>query len=78
MRGQRLIAEFNKNSMEIIKVNLQEWRGKRYVDIRIWLLQDPTDKATEIATKKGITLNIELLPELIEALVKAQKVLGED
>ena len=78
MRGQRLIAEFNKNSMEIIKVNLQEWRGKKYVDIRICVLQDPTDKATEIATKKGITLNIELLPELIKALVKAQKVLGED
>ena len=68
---QRLIASFEKNSLEKVRVHLQRWKNQTYVDIRAFFLND---QKTEHATKKGITLNVELLPQLIQALQEAEGV----
>lgn len=71
----KLIDQFHKNSQELIEIHLSKWKGKDYVDVRIWHLPDPIKEDEKIATKKGICINTELLPRLIKALQKAQKAL---
>jgi len=61
---QRLIAEFEKNSMEKVKVNLQEWHSQTYLDLRVWVAKKAGQAGAECATRRGIILNAELLPEL--------------
>lgn len=70
---QELIDQFHKNSIEIVKVVIEEFRGEPYVDMRIWILNNPAEPGSEVATKKGICLSAELLPQLIRALEKAQE-----
>jgi len=75
MEKQRLIDQFHKNSIELIEVNITEWKAQEYIDIRIWHLPDPVKSGIAQPTKKGICINAELLPKLIKALQKAQKAL---
>jgi hypothetical protein len=65
MSEQRLIAEFTKNSLEKVKVHVQRWKNQHYVDIRVFFLDE--EKA-EHATRKGLTLSTELLPQLRSAI----------
>jgi len=69
---QRLIDSFNKNVLEIVKVYLQTFNDRDYFDIRVWYSNDPQSPGAERPTRKGLTLSVELLPELIRALQKAQ------
>jgi hypothetical protein len=69
---QRLIAEIEKNSIEVVRIHLQSWKSQRYVDIRIWRQIRPGDgEAAAQPTIKGITLNVDLLSELRAAIDKA-------
>lgn len=70
---QELIDQFHKSSIEIVKISIQEFKDKPYIDMRIWVLNNPAEPGSEVATKKGICLNAELLPQLISALEKAQE-----
>ena len=36
MEKQRKIDEFFKNSMEVVRIYVQEWKGSDYIDIRVW------------------------------------------
>ena len=74
---QKLISEFHKNSIELVKVYLREWKSKLYVDVRIWVLGDPAKPGSAVATKKGIRLSVDLLPKLIEGLNETLKILKE-
>jgi hypothetical protein len=75
MEKQKLIFEFNKNSVEIIKVHIgQGDKREPYIDVRTWYLPQPQAPGNEIATKKGIRLSGgELLSKLIEGLRQAQE-----
>lgn len=75
MKDQRLITEFQKNSQELIKVHLQTFRAQEYVDIRAWIKDEKSGEYK--ATLKGLTLHVELLPELIGALKTAEAALNE-
>lgn len=77
MEKQKLIDQFHKNSVEIVKVQLEEFRDREYIDVRIWYLEDPAKNDSEKPTHKGLTLRVNLLPKLIQTLQKAQKVLKE-
>jgi hypothetical protein len=74
------IAKFDKNSIEVVVITLNEWKKELYFDIRIWLKGDPGHDGAEQATKKGICLNVELLPDLRRALDELERRLekGED
>jgi hypothetical protein len=61
---EKVIASFEKNSEEQVQVKLQDFKGRRYVDIRIWARED----AAWIPTYKGLTLDAELLGELRKAI----------
>jgi len=72
---QELISQFHKNSVELVKINLSKWKSKLYVDVRIWVLEDPAKPGSAVPTKKGIRLSTDLLPKLIDALGKASRIL---
>jgi len=74
---QKLIDQFYKNSLELVRIQLTEWKDQLYVDIRIWVLEDPAKPGSAVATKKGIRIAADLLPKLTEALKKAEGALGE-
>jgi len=71
----KLVAEFQKNSLEKVRVHLQEFRGQSYCDIRVWVAEKAGQSGAECATHKGLTLSTEVLPDLIRALNEAQRVL---
>ena len=68
---EKIIDKFGKNEMEDVRVSLQEYKGADLIDIRVWF----KNGGRWIRTKKGITLNIGLLPELKEAILKVEKVI---
>ncbi len=69
--NQKLVAEFQKNTAETVRIHLQKWGQGVYCDIRVWTALRPGDAAGEQPTKKGVTLNVELLPELRKAIDRA-------
>jgi len=71
MEKQTLIEEFHKTSIEKVKVHIQGWKGNTYIDVRVWKVEGTREETSDIATKKGICISVELLPDLIKALQKA-------
>ena len=70
---QKLIVTFKKNSIDEIRVAFSEFKGRTYLDMRVYTeLEDSKDK-DKVPTKKGLTIRPDLLPELIEALQKAHR-----
>jgi len=60
-----LVHEFHKSADELVRATIGEFRGRKTVGIRIFY----EDVAGEWKpTKKGITLNAELFPELKKAV----------
>jgi len=68
-----LINTFKKNALEEIRVEIVEYNGEQYLNIRIWF--DASDNGTPEwrPSQKGITLNINLFNDLKEAVLKAEK-----
>jgi len=65
------IARFEKNASEEVIVKLTNYKGKDLVDIMAYYGDEPKP------TPKGITLRIEQIPPLVEALIKAEKIYKE-
>ena len=66
-----IIHEFNRNSQEKVRIQLQEYRGNEYVDVRIYYDNSGGRGLEWLPTQKGIKIKPDLLPELIEGLSKA-------
>jgi hypothetical protein len=73
----RLVAEFQKNSLEKVRIHLQEFHGQTYCDIRVWVAEKAGQSGAECATRKGLTLNVELLGELRSAIDEAIRALED-
>lgn len=72
----RFITQFDKNSAEKVKVFLNRYRGNEYIDIRVWTKSLPGEDGGENPSRKGITLHVELLPDLLRALKEAEEAIG--
>ncbi len=69
-----IISEFQKNKTEDFRLSITEYQGHTLLDFRIFF----KDKEGESKpTKKGITLNVKLFPELKQAIMDAEKILTE-
>jgi len=66
-----VIATLPKNRRETIRVALEAYRGIELVDVRVMAALDD-DTGLTVPTKKGISLRVEQLPALIEALQDAE------
>lgn len=80
MENQRLIAEFNKNSLEKVRIVLTEFKGKKLLDIRVYYDASENEEPDWRPTKKGISISLDLIDELLKGLEKAKKMLekGQD
>ena len=65
-----VIAELEKNQKEKIRVSIEEYRGTKFIDCRVYW---EDEQGQWKPSKKGIALNSECINEVIEALQKASK-----
>ena len=64
-----LIADVSKNKAELIRVQLRQYAGRWYGDIRLHFLQESDDAEEHwLPTKKGISLAADKLPALRDAV----------
>jgi hypothetical protein len=68
--AEDLIATIPKNQREELRVSLSTFRGRRVLDVRVFV--DQAGKG-RIPTPKGLTVSAERIPALIAALEKARE-----
>jgi hypothetical protein len=69
MSGAIVIGEIRKNNRETLRVSLDEFKGHRLIDIRVFSAWGDDEDVKP--TKKGVAFKVEKLGELIELLDKA-------
>jgi hypothetical protein len=62
-----VIAEWNRNLREVIRVALDKYNGRHTIDVRVWYY----DGATFKPGRSGMTLALSHLPAFAEAMGKA-------
>lgn len=75
MAEDKVVSTFKRNATEEVRIGVKEFRGKRYIDLRIYYMDDKGDWKP---TKKGISLNTEFMPELKQAVLSLEKALAEE
>lgn len=63
------INEIEKNTKEKIRVSIEEFKGHRFIDCRVYFADDA---GAWHPTKKGIALNNECIEDVIKALQQAR------
>lgn len=63
------IARFERNSSQVVIVSLNEFAGRRYLDVRLWYR--PSIVSDELRPGKGITVPLGLVDRFAEAIQKA-------
>ncbi len=66
----KLIATITKNKTEEVRIGIGKFKGHALVSLRVWTDQYQGDE--RVPTKKGISVRVQVLPELIAALQKAE------
>lgn len=72
---EREIATFAKNDREQLKVGLREFKGRPYIDVRIYWT--PDGGQTWSPSKKGVTCGLANLPLLQDAINRAVALVQE-
>ena len=67
--SERMVTEIAKNSREVLRVMLQTFKGRELVSVRVWYREREGDALRP--GKNGLTVRVEKLPELHEAIGKA-------
>ncbi len=68
-----LIKEIQKNTREVIRISVQEFKGTNVVDVRVFFQIN----GDWVPTRKGISLTESVLDEVIEGLEDAREALEE-
>lgn len=69
-----IIEKFQKNSFEEIQISFNQYNENYLIDIRVFYKDDNDEYKP---TKKGISLNVKLFPELEKAVQKVKEFLEE-
>lgn len=64
-----VIAEWDRNAREVMRVALDYYNGRHTINVRVWYHDDDGLKPG----KTGITLAVKHLPALADALAKAER-----
>lgn len=68
MPNELIISRIRKNAISEVWVLLKEYQGKDLCDIREYFL--PENSPNWLPTKKGVSIPIQMLPELVDAAEK--------
>ncbi len=71
----QVICKLPKNAREQIVFSLNEWKGKHFLDLRVFLVGE--DGGPDIPTKKGLTLAVDLYPQFKKGLAQVEAALIE-
>jgi hypothetical protein len=69
------IYRFSRRPDEEVCVSLSDYKGKRYIDLRLYFTSKEDGELKP--TKKGITLDVALYPELEKAIKALKKCVSE-
>ena len=75
MADDKVVSSFKRNPTEEVRATLKEFRGRRYLDLRIYYQDDAGEWKP---TRKGVSLSTDFMPELKEAVVKLEEALKEE
>jgi len=73
-KDSQIVHSFPKNALEEVRISLSQYKGKQYIDFRIYYKADDGEFHP---SKKGITIAPDLFPELEEAVNKLREMLNE-
>ena len=73
-KEDQLVHSFPKNPLEEVRASVTVFKGKQYVDLRIYYKGDDGEYRP---SKKGLTLSLDLFPDLEEAVNKLHEVIAE-
>jgi hypothetical protein len=65
-----------KNAREEIKISLEEFKGHKFIDMRVYLKAN--DGQAPLPTKKGLAVNPSLWPQFRAALAQVDRALIEE
>ena len=71
------IAVIPKNKAEELRISLKEYKGHPFVDVRTFVEPYADSGQGRVLTRKGVTLGLGRLHELIAALRRAELVARE-
>lgn len=74
MTEDKVVASFKRNPTEEVRAGIKEFKGRNYIDIRIYYLDD---KEEWKPTRKGISLSTEYMPQLKQAVEAVERELAE-
>jgi len=69
MSGSVVIESLSKNARERVRIALDTYQCVELIDMRVTV--DLNSSGIQTPTKKGLSLRVEMLPELIKALEAA-------
>jgi hypothetical protein len=69
-----MIAQFEKNATEVVRVSLTEYRGHKLIDVRVYYSDD---EGQYRPTKKGVSLGVGLYADFKQAMAALEKALLE-
>lgn len=75
MAEDRVVATFKRNPTEEVRAGIKEFKGRRYIDLRIYYMDDQGEWKP---TRKGISLATDFMPELKAAVERLEKELEEN
>lgn len=70
-----VIKAFKKNNIEEVRVSLTNFKGHDLVDFRVWT--KVKDNPDLVATKKGISISVNLISQLKESIIEVEKIIKE-
>jgi hypothetical protein len=75
MSSDIIIAEIPKGASQNVIVAIREFKGARFVDLRLHVLE--RGGSSFRPSTKGITLRPEMLPAMVTAMQKAERIARE-
>lgn len=66
----KVVAQWNKNKRDVVRVMLDEYGGHDLISIRVWYRNDGELRPSP----KGISMEVVHLPKLVKAIKKANKI----
>ena len=66
----KTISTIEKNATEEIRIELTDFKGHDLIGIRVYT--DVDNNTDKVPTRKGITCNVKLIPDLVKALSDAE------
>ena len=75
MAEDKIVASFKRNPTEEVRAGIKEFKGRRYIDLRIYYMDDQGEWKP---TRKGISLATDFMAELKQAVEAIETELQQD